>query len=103
MVNSILVFVASWGLFASIMGVPLGYFNNDYRRDYLHPGFDGVDPYNHEFDYRNFRGYPVHLGNGRFYFLGTFGGRYFTSKIIHCIIYFLQAYYNVLIDEVRFQ
>ena len=66
--------VVHCALLVAVTALPQGFLNDDYRRDYLHPGFDGVDPYNHEFDYRNFRGYPVHIGNGRFYFLGLYQG-----------------------------
>ena len=39
-------------------------------------GYDGHDSgHNHEFDYRRYGGYPVHIGKGQFQFLGIYGGK----------------------------
>ena len=58
-------------------------YHNGY---YGYPGYHGYGGYqgypgylgyghNHEYNYRQFGGYPVHVGNGQFYFLGTYGGK----------------------------
>ena len=67
-------------------------YHNGY---YGYPGYHGYGGYqgypgylgyghNHEYDYRQFGGYPVHVGNGQFYFLGTYRGE--NIIIFFCLL-----------------
>ena len=75
-------------------------YHNGY---YGYPGYHGYGGYqsypgylgyghNHEYDYRQFGGYPVHVGNGQFYFLGTYGGK---NIIISLFCPFLLLVHNI--------
>ena len=69
---------AGYGLNAGY-GYPYGQYGGN---DYAH---------NHEYDFRRYGGFPVHVGAGRFQFLGSYGGKYFiiesvVNHTIHLLI-----------------
>ena len=80
--NSVLVSLLACVVFAAARSRDFEPYHNGWSG---YPVYHG-NPHNHEYDYRQFGGYPVHVGNGQFYFLGIYQGKNGHFCLFHEVV-----------------